>query len=148
LQFFGHTTISARIVMNTPHTFLLVADAVLLVHVCVALFVVGGLGCIVIGNWCGWQWVNGRRFRMAHLVAIAIIATQAWFDTVCPLTTLEMWLRAQAGDPTYDGSFVGYWLQRLLYYDAPTWVFILVYSLFALAVVAVWWYYPPRNRRK
>ncbi len=106
--------------MNTPHTFLLVADAVLLVHVCVALFVVGGLGCIVIGNWYGLQWVNGRRFRIAHLVAIAIIATQAWFDTVCPLTTMEMWLRAQAGDPTYDGSFIGYWLQRLLYFTAPT----------------------------
>ena len=133
--------------MMTPSTFLLVADAVLLVHVGVALFVVGGLGCILIGNRCGWQWVNGRRFRSAHLIAIAIIVAQAWLGTACPLTTLEMWLRAQAGDATYDGSFVGYWLQRLLYYDAPSWVFVLVYSLFALVVAAVWWYYPPRNRR-
>lgn len=133
--------------MNTHQTFLLAADAVLLVHVGVALFVVGGLGCIVIGNRCGWPWVNGRRFRLAHLIAIAIIAAQAWLGAVCPLTSLEMWLRAQAGGATYEGSFVGYWLQRLLYYDAPSWVFVLAYSLFALAVVAVWWYYPPRRRR-
>ena len=133
--------------MMTPSTYLLFADAVLLVHVGVALFVVGGLGCIVIGNRYGWQWVNDRCFRSAHLIAIAIIVAQAWLGAACPLTTLEMWLRSQAGDATYDGSFVGYWLQRLLYYDAPSWVFVLVYSLFALVVVAVWWYYPPRNRR-
>ena len=133
--------------MMTPSTYLLVADTVLLVHVGVALLVVGGLGCIVIGNRCGWQWVNGRWFRSAHLIAIANIVAQAWLGAACPLTTLEMWLRAQAGEATYDVSFVGYWLQRLLYYDAPPWVFVLVYSLFALAVVAVWWYYPPRNRR-
>lgn len=133
--------------MNNSLPYLLLADGVLLLHIGIAFFVVGGLGCIVVGNWRGWRWVNERYFRLAHGIAIAVIVAQAWLSAICPLTQLEMWLRAQAGSATYSGSFVGYWLQRLLYYDAPPWAFVLAYSLFALAVVAVWWYYPPHNRR-
>ena len=58
-----------------------------------------------------------------------------------------MWLRAQAGNATYAGGFIEYWFQQLLYYDAPDWVFIAAYSLFAMLVLAIWWVYPPRWRR-
>ena len=51
------------------------------------------------------------------------------------------------GRDTYTGGFVEHWLQRVLYYDAPAWVFTLAYSLFALAVLATWWRYPPRRNR-
>lgn len=132
--------------VNAAVPYLLLADLVLALHCGVALFVVGGLAAVLIGNRCGWSWVNGLRFRLIHLAAIAVIAGQAWLGRLCPLTTLEMWLREQAGAATYSGSFIGYWLQTLLYWDAPAWVFILVYTLFGLAVVASWWYYPPRRR--
>ncbi len=124
------------------------ADAVLAVHVAVVLFVVVGLALIVAGNIRGWRWVNAPWFRLAHLATIGIVAAEAWLGYVCPLTTLEMWLRSQARAPTYEGSFIGHWLQRILYYDAPPWVFAAAYSLFALAVAAAWWYFPPRSHRR
>jgi len=127
---------------------LFLADVVLVLHVAIALFVVGGLVVILFGNWRDWRWVNDLWFRLAHLAAIAIIAAQAWLGAICPLTSLEMWLRKQAGAPTYSGSFIGHWLQRLLYYDVPDWVFILGYTLFGLAIVLIWWSYPPRFRRR
>jgi hypothetical protein len=34
------------------------------------------------------------------------------------------------------------------FYDAPAWVFTFAYSLFALAVVATWWYFPPKRNRR
>ena len=64
---------------------------------------------------------------------------------MCPLTTLEMWLRARAQGSTYTGSFIEHWLQRLMYFDAPPWAFAVAYSLFGLVVVATWWYFPPRS---
>jgi Protein of Unknown function (DUF2784) len=73
------------------------ADAVLLLHVAVVLFVVGGLLLVVFGNLRGWAWVNARWLRLAHLAAIGVIVAETWLGLVCPLTTLEMWLRAQAG---------------------------------------------------
>ena len=122
----------------------LLADAVLALHVALVLFVVGGLVLIVLGNWRKWQWVNRWWFRLAHLAAIAVVVAETWIGLVCPLTTLEMWLRAQARDATYTGSFIEHWLQRLLYYDAPAWVFTTAYSLFGLAVIAAWWFFPPK----
>lgn len=125
----------------------LLADAVLALHVAVVAFVVGGLILIVAGNLRGWPWVNRFGFRIAHLAAIAVVVAQAWFGAVCPLTSVEMWLRAKARATTYAGSFIEHWLQHVLYYEAPSWVFTLGYSLFGLLVVAVWWYFPPKFKR-
>lgn len=129
-------------------TYRLLADAVLTLHVMVVGFIVGGLVLIIAGNLRGWRWVNRLWFRLAHLVAIAFVVAESWFGVVCPLTTLEMWLRAQAGMEFYATGFVEYWLQRLLYYEAPGWVFSAAYSLFGLAVAASWWYFPPTRDRR
>jgi hypothetical protein len=115
-------------------------------HVAIVLFVVGGLVLVVAGNRRGWGWVNAWAFRLAHLAAIAVVAAEAWLGVVCPLTTLEMRLRARAGGSTYEGSFIEHWLQRALYWDAAGSVFTLAYTVFALAVAAAWWRYPPRSR--
>lgn len=134
--------------MNSPLPYQLLADTVLALHVAIVVFVVGGLVLVVAGNLRRWRWVNQLWFRVAHLAAIAVVVAESWFGMVCPLTTWEMWLRAKAGASTYGGSFIEYWLQRLLYYDAPGWVFALGYSLFGLIVAATWWYFPPVSRRR
>ena len=126
----------------------LLADAVLSLHVAIVVFVVGGLIFIVVGNLFAWGWVNALWLRLAHLAAIAIVVAEAWFGAVCPLTSLEMWLRAKARATTYAGTFIEHWLQRILYYEAPAWVFTLGYTLFGLIVVATWWYFPPRLNRR
>lgn len=124
----------------------LLADAVLAIHFGVVLFVVGGLFVVLVGNWVGWRWVNHMWFRLAHLVAIAVVVVQAWLGQYCPLTTLESWLRLKAGGAAYEQSFIEHWLQRLIYYEAPFWVFTLAYTVFAVLVLFVWWRYPPRRR--
>lgn len=121
----------------------LFADVVLALHFAVVVFVVGGLVLVIIGNLGGWRWVNAFWFRLAHLATIAIVVAEAWLGAICPLTTLEMRLRAKAHATTYVGSFLEHWVQRLLYYDAPSWVFMLGYALFGLLVAAAWLYYPP-----
>lgn len=125
----------------------MLADAVLCLHALLVVFVAGGLILIVVGKLRGWHWVYSPWFRIVHLGAIATVVAESWFGIVCPLTTLEMWLRMEAGQKTYDGSFIEHWLQHLLYYDAPGWVFVLAYSLFGLLAVTVWWWAPPRLRR-
>ena len=65
------------------------ADVVLLLHFAIVVFVVGGLVLIIVGNMCGWHWVNALWFRLAHLSAIGIVAAESWLGITCPLTTLE-----------------------------------------------------------
>jgi glucan phosphoethanolaminetransferase (alkaline phosphatase superfamily) len=123
------------------------ANAVLLLHFAVVIFVVLGLPAILIGNWRGWAWVNNLWWRMAHLVAIAVVVLQAWLGQFCGLTVLESKLREQAGLVGYERSFIEYWVQRLLYYEGPLWVFTLVYTAFGSLVAWAWFRYPPTPRR-
>ncbi len=129
----------------------LLADAVLVLHTGIVLFVVGGLLLVVLGNWRGWPWVNRPWFRLAHLAAITVVVAESWLGLTCPLTTLEWWLRARAGVAPYESSFIAYWLQTLLFYEAPGWVFALAYTVFGVLVAAAWWRFPPTwagSRRK
>ena len=121
------------------------ADAVLYLHALFVVFVVGGLLLVLIGKLRGWGWVHDRRFRIAHLTAIAVVVLQAWLGAICPLTQWEMALRARAGDATYGGAFIAHWVEELLYYRAPDWVFLVVYSAFAALVAASWYWVPPRR---
>jgi hypothetical protein len=130
----------------TTSAYQLLADAMLALHIAIVLFVIGGLAVVVVGNLCGWHWVNAWWFRLAHVAAIGIVVAETWFGIVCPLTTWERWLRTKGGAAIYEGGFIEHWMQRTLYYDAPPWVFTMAYSLFGLAVVAAWWFFPPRWR--
>lgn len=131
--------------MNESLLYLILADAILVTHVLFVCFVVLGLVLVFIGKWRCWQWIHDFRFRIAHLCAIVVVVLQSWLGVICPLTIWEMKLRALAGDHVYSGSFIAHWLGELLYYRAPEWVFILLYTAFAALVVASWYWVRPRR---
>ena len=123
----------------------LAADGMLLVHVLFVAFVVIGLCMILAGKPLSWQWVRNPWFRVVHLVCIGVVAVQSWLGVVCPLTTWEMALREKAGDAVYTGAFIAHWLDAILYYQAPEWAFIVVYTAFAALVAASWFWVRPRQ---
>lgn len=123
----------------------ILADLVLALHLAIVAFVVGGLVVVVAGNRLGSAWVNGWAFRLLHLAAITVVVAESWLGIACPLTALENHLRLRSGEGGMGPSFIGHWMQRLLYYDAPPWVFMVCYSLFGAAVVWAWVRYPPRR---
>lgn len=124
-----------------------VADAVLVLHLAVVLFVVGGLVVVIAGNLRGWAGANAPAFRWLHLAAIVTVVVQSWLGIECPLTTLENWLRAQAGGSGYEAGFIAHWVSALLFYQAPEWAFVLLYTAFGAAVLGAWLAWPPRRTR-
>ena len=131
--------------MESPLLYLIIADAFLLLHVLVVVFVAAGLVVIYAGGTLAWSWVRNPWFRSLHVAAIGIVALQSWVGIICPLTTWEMSLRNQAGDIVYSGSFISHWLESLLYYQAPAWVFTVVYTGFGALVMASWFFVRPRS---
>ena len=129
--------------METRTVYLLAADALLVTHVLFVLFVVFGLLLILAGKFFAWNWVRNPWFRLTHLAAIFVVVVQSWFGIICPLTTWEMALRAKAGDAVYAGTFMSHWLDSILYYQAPAWVFMLCYTLFGLLVLVSWFWVRP-----
>jgi hypothetical protein len=126
----------------------LLADLILVVHTSYVLFVLVGQLLILIGWARGWLWPRNPRFRYLHLLAIGVVAVQSWFGIICPLTVLESQLRIKAGMDGYeDYSFIGYWMSRFLFYEAPPWVFAVIYTLFALLVVGSLIVYPPLRKK-
>lgn len=117
----------------------LAADAILIAHVVLVAFVVVGIIFVYVGFFLSWQWVRNPWLRAAHLIVIVVVVLQSWFGVICPLTTWEMNLRAKAGAEIYDGAFITHWLDQLLYYQAPSWIFIVCYTAFG-GVVAVSWF--------
>jgi len=130
----------------TEWQYLLAADAVLLLHTLFVAFVVFGLLLVGAGGALSWNWVRNRTFRVLHLAAIGIFVLQAWVGMICPLTTVEMWLRARAGDGVYEGSFISHWLGSILYYQAPAWVFVACYTAFGILVAGSWYLVRPHKR--
>jgi hypothetical protein len=122
---------------------ILLADAVLIVHALIALFIVGGLAAIWVGSALGWGWVRDRFFRLAHLFMIGVVSALSLLGLACPLTVLEDRLRTGSLGPQ---GFIQRWVSRLLYYDVPAWVFALTYVVFALVVLLTWRRVPPRQR--
>jgi hypothetical protein len=88
-----------------PSTALLLADAVLLLHLAFVLFV-------LFGGLLAFRW---RSIRWVHLPAVfwgAFVEFSGW---ICPLTPLENWLRTQAGENGYQSDFVMHYVLPLLY---------------------------------
>ena len=122
------------------------ADIVLVAHAAFIVFVVGGQLLIVAGWLGGWSWPRHRSFRVLHLGAITVVVLESWCGITCPLTWLELTLRPEGvGRSGHDG-FIAYWLHRLIFYDAPSWVFTVVYTAFGATVLAAFVFYPPRRR--
>ena len=128
--------------MNWPRVF---ADLVLILHTAFIAFVLVGLILTWLGIFLRWRWVRGFSFRAAHMAAIAYVVVQALFGIVCPLTIWENQLRVRAGQTAYDDrGFIHHWLHNLIFFDAPSWVFTLCYTVFGLLVLGTLILAPPR----
>lgn len=130
--------------MESRALYSLAADAMLITHVLFVAFFVLGLVLIFVGRYLSWQWVRNPWFRFAHLLGTGVVFVQALFGAICPLTIWEMDLRSKAGETTYEGSFIRHWLHELLFYQAPSWVFVVCYAVFGGLVVAAWFLVRPR----
>jgi hypothetical protein len=118
------------------------ADALLVLHFAIVVFIAGGLILTWIGAALGWGWVRNPWFRYLHLGAIGFVALEAIIGVTCPLTEWEDALRGGGSGE----SFVGRWVRTLLYYRAPEWVFTMLYVSWAAATLVTLRLLPPRRR--
>ena len=111
-------------------------------HFLLAAFVASGLVVIPFGYKFGWAWVRNRRLRISHASIIGFITAETIVGLTCPLTILEHNLR---GDIPAR-SFVGHWIQRVLYWDLPHEIFIALYFLCFAWVIFLWQQFPPKAK--
>src|SRR5690242_18939795 len=100
---------------------------------CIA-FVGGGLTLMVIGAFRRWRWTHFFWLRTAHFAAIGFVCVNEVLGLACPLTELENRFRFVRGESRYSKDFVGYWLDKLIFYDFQPQAFLFAYVGFGLLV--------------
>jgi len=122
----------------------MLADVVVAFHLLIVLFILLGVPLVYLGAALHWTWVRSRRWRMLHLGAILFVAAESLLGITCPLTVWEDALRGQRT----DGGFLEGWIDQLIFYDAPAWVFTMAYTAFAALVLVTWFVVPPIRQRR
>lgn len=117
-------------------------QAVLAVHLLVIAFNIAGLVVIPLGARLGWRLVRRRWLRLAHLVSLAVVALQAALGRACFLTD---WQAALTGGGA-DDPLLMRWVNGLVYWPLPMWVFTALYVAVLAYVVGLWWWVPPQRR--
>jgi hypothetical protein len=84
----------------------------------------------------------GRRsgtVKIFHLSGLAFALIIQIFNWFCPLTHLEVWLRAKHNpDLTYAGSFIIYYVEKIVYMEISHYIVLIVTLL--LGAFNVWIY--------
>lgn len=123
----------------------LLALTVLILHAAVIIFNVGGLIIIPLGAWRGWAFVRVFWWRALHLASLVIVAIQAVFGQACFLTVWENALRTQAGQTVEAMPLVARWVNDLIYWPLPLWVFAVIYIAVCAYALFLWRWVPPRR---
>jgi len=103
----------------------LFADIVVGIHFLWILFLIFGA-------------IPGSRFmwvRILHICSLIFSVTLQLNNWICPLTHLEVWLRARSGW-IYSGGFIRHYVEKLVYLEAPHWV-TFAGTLVVIAVTAL-----------
>ena len=104
-------------------------DTVVLVHFLWILFLIFGA-------------FAGRKLRMiryVHIGGLTFALIIQVFDWYCPLTHLEVWLRAHH-DPgeVYAGSYIVHYLEKIIYVGVDRWVIAVLTIVLCGANVLVY----------
>ncbi|QJB55707.1 DUF2784 domain-containing protein [Pseudodesulfovibrio sp. zrk46] len=132
----------------TDGQMILLADVILVLHFCIAIFLTYGLPVIWLGAWRGWKFVRAPWFRYTHAGLMGFVVLEALAGKLCPLTIWEATLRRAVGqDGPGDGQgFIAHWVGRLLFHDFEPWVFTVAYVVFFLAVLGTFFFVPVRKK--
>jgi len=113
---------------------------VLALHLAIIAFNVAGCVLVPIGAWLGWRWVREFWWRLAHLLSLAVVALQALLGRACFLT---IW-QGDVSGVSHVQPLIAAWINRLIYWPLPLWVFAVAYVVVFGYVIALWACVRPR----
>jgi Protein of Unknown function (DUF2784) len=122
---------------------MIIADAVLAVHVMIILFNALGLLIVPIGGLLGWRFVRIRWWRLLHIALLAAVAIQALAGRACILT---LWQAALAGAATEPPPLIARLVNAVIYWPLPIWVFAVLYAAAVGWALCLLWLVPSERK--
>ena len=122
---------------------MILAGSILAAHIAIILFNVFGLIAVPLGALCGWGFVRVRWWRVLHLVLLGTVALQAMLGRACILT---LWQAGAAEGAANPAPLIMGWVNRMIYWPLPIWVFAALYLVVLGYALALLWLVPPARR--
>jgi len=98
----------------------ILADIIVIIHFLWIVFLIFG---VFLG-------VRYKAVKVFHIAGLAFAFIIQIFDWYCPLTHVEIWLRAKHNpDLAYAGSFIVHYVEKLIYIELPR------YAIFILTII-------------
>jgi hypothetical protein len=113
--------------MNEAFLFQVLADGVVMLHLCFILFIIFG-GIIAI-FWPKVLWMQIPCVMWGVFIELT--------GFICPLTPLENYLRQQVGRMSYRGDFIMHYLEPVIYPGGLTREFQILMGILAVVVNAL-----------
>ena len=110
------------------------AIILLALHLAIIVFNIAGCVLIPLGAWRGWRWVREFWWRLTHVLSLAVVAVQALLGRACFLT---IW-QDQLSGSTHVQPLIEGWMNRLVYWPLPMWVFVVAYVAVFAYVIGLW----------
>ena len=115
------------------------SEIVLLFHFSIFLFMILSFFLIPLGYYQKWEWVKNKYYRLIHLFLMGIIFIETILGFMCPLTILENFLRNNIEINNKITKIV----HQIMYWDLPTYQFIILYLLSLLYLIFLWFFFKP-----
>ena len=117
----------------------LFSEIVLLFHFCIFLFIILSFFFIPLGYYQKWKWVKNKYYRLIHLILMGIIFIETILGFMCPLPILENFLR----NNIEINNKITQIIHQIMYWDLPTYQFIILYLLSLLYLIFLWIFFKP-----
>jgi hypothetical protein len=122
----------------------MLAGLILTLHAAIIAFNLFGLVAIPLGGWRGWRFVHAPLWRLLHVASLAVVAVQATLGRACFFTLWQSAAEGHSGAPT---PLIMQWVNALIFWPLPLWVFTLLYLGVFGYTLALLWLVPLRWRR-
>lgn len=111
------------------------ATFILAIHFLIIVFILAGFPLVLR--------LNHRMLRFIHSGTLVFITLLMMFGLPCPLTILEETLTSSS----YDGSFLAYWLHKIIYLEGIDASFILPLAVcFTVLVFSSYIWHPVKKK--
>ena len=119
------------------------ADLIVVMHFLWILFMLSGF-FLTLKGFFNLKFFDRWLFRTLHLCGILYVGLLALLREYCPLTILENSLRARYNpELTYPGSFIVYYIEKLVYPDVNALIILIPTIFIALVTIVVYIIKPP-----
>ena len=120
----------------------IIADIILLIHFLIIIFVVSLFIFIPVGYKFNWKFLKNKIIRVVHISLMTIVTIESLIGVHCPLTVLENKFRGVL----YHTSLISRILKEIVFWQFPSYFFLIAYILSLFLTIFLWWRYPPINK--